>query len=386
MRFSQRVLATMLVTAGTLVSGLSWSDSVLTAVDANSIEHSDVKLDSIKPSQWLDKMEESGRTVSYQGTLVYIQGPRMETVQIYHKKEGSLHRERLVHLTGEAREIIRHGDKVICLHPRKGLVKLDGSTPIGAFPRNFAEKFRSIDQPYNVKFIGNSRIAGRPVVTLEVSPKDSYRYGFQLALDQETGLLLQSLMVDQQQNVLERFSYTQIEIGGEVTDAQLSPRSNIANANWINLDFAQSDTVDTGAVAAIAESVSPDLTLSWQISWVPPGFTMSAMDKTSSLGRFLELDAQNKLVSASAGLSAKLPTGVLLASTPQAMMYTDGLATFSIFIADEVDMGDSQIRSGATVASTRVKRDVLGSFSVTVVGEIPSVTAEKIANSVNRLN
>ena len=67
-------------------------------------------------------------------------------------------------------------------------------------------------------------------------------------------------------------------------------------------------------------------------------------------------------------------------------MYSDGLSAFSVFVAPDVDMSKSlSVQSGATLAYSIVKRDAEGSYSITVVGEIPMVAVKGIAMSVNRV-
>jgi len=68
-------------------------------------------------------------------------------------------------------------------------------------------------------------------------------------------------------------------------------------------------------------------------------------------------------------------------------MYSDGLAAFSVFIEDMPVSGALNVvsRSGATVAVSEI---VTGGpddahHLVTVVGEIPTATAQRIAHSIH---
>ena len=70
------------------------------------------------------------------------------------------------------------------------------------------------------------------------------------------------------------------------------------------------------------------------------------------------------------------------------LMYTDGLTTFSVFIDPVIDTFtvEGQARRGATVAyMQQVERRNLP-YSVTVVGEIPPITARRVAESVKSLS
>jgi sigma-E factor negative regulatory protein RseB len=66
-------------------------------------------------------------------------------------------------------------------------------------------------------------------------------------------------------------------------------------------------------------------------------------------------------------------------------MYSDGLAAFSVFVEGMPDSGAASMvsRNGATVAVTHMIRDHQDEpHLVTLVGEIPTPTAQRIARSV----
>ena len=321
------------------------------------------------PYSLLAKMEKSSRTLTYQGTLVYRQGGlngHMETLKIFHTLKEGEQFERLVHLTGEPREIIRRGDKVICIHPKNGVVELSNTVPAGPFARNYQARLGSVNQPYTVQFSGYDRVAGREVTVLAVQPKDAYRYGFKLALDKQTGLLMQSLMVDASSKVLERFEYTEINIGGDITVEQLEPnfdrsrdRLSLIDVPSIAPRASRSQSKANEVIKLESQAVAEQ---NWKVNWLPTGFTIS------------EAHFEPK------------PESSVSGSMRNSKMYSDGLSAFSVFIAPDVDMSKSvSVQSGATLAHSVVKRDSMGSYSITVVGEIPMLAAKGIANSVTRI-
>ena len=315
------------------------------------------------PYALLAKMEENTKALTYRGTLVYSQGDRMETLKIFHTLKNGEQSERLVHLTGAPREIIRRGDKVICVHPKNGVVELNDAIPAGPFARNYQAQLRSVNEPYTVKFAGYSRVAGRDVTVLAVKPKDIYRYGFKLALDKQTGLLLQSLMVDADNKVLERFEYTEIKIGGVISAEQLAPNFDRSRDRLSLIDVAsvpsRSPSQPNEMLKLEPQAVAEQ---NWQVNWLPAGFAMSAAYFEQKHDDDVKGGMRNS------------------------KMYSDGLSAFSVFIAPDVDMSKSlSVQSGATLAYSIVKRDTEGLYSITVVGEIPMGAAKGIAKSVKRV-
>src|SRR3546814_20175375 len=70
-------------------------------------------------------MSDALSQTDYQGTLVYLDGNRMETLKVYRSAHDS--RERLVVLTGAHREIVRDGDTLICIGAGDPTVAYEGS-------------------------------------------------------------------------------------------------------------------------------------------------------------------------------------------------------------------------------------------------------------------
>lgn len=68
---------------------------------------------------WLMKMNVAVQNKSYDGIFVYRHGDQLEAMRIVHRSTNGIHRERLVSLNGEAREIIRTDRDVICYLPTK---------------------------------------------------------------------------------------------------------------------------------------------------------------------------------------------------------------------------------------------------------------------------
>ncbi len=331
------------------------AETVIDNVDINTAESDAYAL--------LAVMEESTKSLTYQGTLVYTQGSRMETLKIFHTLKDGVQSERLVHLSGTPREIIRRGDKVICVHPKNGVVELKNTVPAGPFARDYQARLGSVNEPYTVKLSGYTRVAGREVTVLAVQPKDAYRYGFKLALDKQTGLLLQSLMVDANNKVLERFEYTEIKIGGDITTEQLAPHVDHSRdrLSLIDMKAMQSHSVSAAndRVKLEPQAVQEQ---NWRVSWLPVGFTLSTA--------YFE----------------QKPAGEAKRSRQNSKMYSDGLSAFSVFITPDVDMSKAlSVQSGATLAYSLVKRDAEGLYSITVVGEIPPEAAKGIASSVSRI-
>ena len=299
------------------------------------------------PTEWLELMNRSFVETSYDGTFSYFSGDDLSTLRIVHTITNGVQRERLVHLNGAPREIVRVGDAVECImQPGDEILALESSIPSGPFARAFTRAFEDLSKHYNLSLHGTDRVANRSAIRLAVTPRDVQRYGFRLWLDADTGLLLRSELVDMQGTKLEIFQFATLEVGGPITDEDLAPQSG---TNSVKSHMS----LEPSAPDAKRRAVN------WHAEWLPDGFTMASSDirRTPSTSK---------------------PVATL--------MYSDGLAAFSVFIEDMPEAGFSNLvsRVGATVAVSEIVTNgpENARHLVTVVGEIPTPTAQRIAQSI----
>jgi len=303
--------------------------------------------DADTPREWLDDMNRAFGQLSYDGVFSYFSGRDLASLRVVHMVVDGTQRERLVHLNGAPREIIRRGDEVACIvMPGDALLELEESIPSGPFARAFVRRYDRISENYGLSFFGEDRVADRTAVRVAVTPRDDDRYGYRLWLDKETRLLLRSELIDGSGRRLEIFQFNHIDFGDAVDPAMLEPEGEHGSVvTHLTLATKQPEPVSREDIG-------------WEVGWLPDGFSMAAADIRRAPSSLKSIDT---------------------------MMYSDGLAAFSVFVEDMPDTGAASMmsRNGATVAVTRKitdKRDE--PYLVTLVGEIPAATATRIAGSV----
>lgn len=281
---------------------------------------------------WLNRLSQAEQQQSFQGTFVYERNGSFSTHNIWHRVQDGKVRERLLQLDGSAQEVMRIDGKTQCVSGT--LIAGLGNTPDGAARALDPQKLKNW---YDLAVIGKSRVAGRQAVIVALTPKDQHRYGFELHLDKETGLPLKSLLLSDKGQLLERFQFTRLNID-EPTDADLQA---------------------SGECKAVAQDPGKAATVktAWHSDWLPPGFEL-----TSSTAR---KDPDTKIQVSS-------------------LMYDDGLARFSVFLEplNGATATDTRTQLGPTAAVSRRLTTPQGEMMVTVVGEIPIGTAERIALSM----
>jgi sigma-E factor negative regulatory protein RseB len=84
--------------------------------------------------QWLDEMSSALQTLDYDGTFVYLHDGKLDAMRIIHQVSDGGQRERLVSLTGSAREVLRDDKAVTCIKPDNKSVMIGKSRPRPPFP------------------------------------------------------------------------------------------------------------------------------------------------------------------------------------------------------------------------------------------------------------
>lgn len=304
------------------------------------------------PRRWLEDMERAFVEQPYDGVFTFFSGHDLATLRVVHMKIDGEPRERLFHMNGRPREILRRGTEITYRTAAgdslaNAVETLSGGPLTAAFVRDFA----AISRHYELRLDGADRIAGRPARRLVVLPRDADRHGYRLWLDEPSRLLLRSEMVDDRGQRLEIFQFTQVVIGPDVDPGALQPAA---------LEEQVSEVMLGGR--SMPSLPGPDA--AWMPTWLPPGFT-----RVSSVVHAIE----------------HAP------ASSTRMLFSDGLADFSLFVEPEA-RGETarkpaliESRSGATVTISRVRAsDDRGESPVrfTLVGEIPLVTARRILESL----
>lgn len=289
--------------------------------------------------QILERMAASLSQLSYQGTFVYVRGEDVETMRITHVSNDDGTRERMYAVSGPQREIIRDADGVRCALGSEGSVAPDPLISRSLFPELPVEELAEAGNRYWFKIGGFTRIAGHKGRRLTILPRDEYRYGYDLWLEEDSGLLLRWVLYDADRRTLAKLMFTDLTIGEGVDASELE--SATPSDEFVQLPpppDTKKPTIRPG------RRLNPE--------GMPPGFRLAAR----SVGE----------VGVEPGL--------------QHLVYSDGLASVSVYIEERQDAGgvkDGLSRLGTTNAFSRTA----GSRQVTAIGEVPPITVKTITNA-----
>ncbi len=286
---------------------------------------------------WLRKIHQATEKLSYTGIFVYQQAGRTETSRISRLADADGGVEKLEVLDGPPREILRTRDEIRCYLPERQIVKVDRRRNQRDFPALLPEQVNALAEHYSITKHDVQRIAGYDCQVLVLAPRDNLRYGYQLWADLRTGMLLKARAFDANGQTVEQFTFTQLEIGS-VPRERLRPLRAARNWRVEQAGVAPADLARSG----------------WKVSPHLPGF--------------------RKIVEIRRMLSDTQPVGQVV--------YSDGLAAVSVFIEPIAGRTETARLGLASMGAVNVYTREVADHLVTVVGETPAASVQRIGDTV----
>ena len=287
---------------------------------------------AVDARQWLDKMSRSSQRISYEGTFVYRRGEQITGMRITHIADERGARERLISLDGAPREVVREAKSV----PQM-LAVLEQHSPLSA-PTTAAlpqEANAELDKFYTFTLGGEDRTAGRITRRVNITPRDQYRYGYRVWLDETTGLLLKSELINEEGNVVEQMMFTAFRV--------------IDKAPPVLREHPRPAEAVTPAAGVI---VSADR---WRVGTVPPGFNLTQYVRHNVPGTVRIFDQ---------------------------IVFGDGLASVSVFIEKPADANKRLLTGVSHMGPVSAFGTRVGDYHVTAVGEVPAATVQAMGNTL----
>lgn len=290
--------------------------------------------------QWLDAMSGALQSLDYSGTFVYLHDGKLEAMRVTHRRDGTVEKERLTSLTGSPREVIRDNQSVTCIMPDSKSVMVGASRPRQPFPM-VPRNLDSIEKYYRFESVGDDRIAGIMSRVVTITPQDAYRYGYRLWIAKDSKMLLKSDLTGAQGNPIEQMMFTQMNVGTGVTGSDRPVTPDEAAQAWHHQDLRDTAAKEPGEPR-------------WVVRRLPDGFRLTDYQR-------------NRM-------------GVGDASTEH-LVYSDGLATVSVYV-ETASADDNRLTGLSSMGAMNAYGAVINGHQVVAVGEVPAVTVEMMARSV----
>jgi sigma-E factor negative regulatory protein RseB len=243
-----------------------------------------------------------------------------------------MERERVLSLSGDAREVVRAGGNVVCrvAGAQSRLVSIGAERSlVPLLPRLSSD---DLGPGYRLVAHAPERVAGYDTQVIEVQASDEFRYGYKLWIEKDSGLLLRAALIAGREQPLEQMMFINVEIGAPPRDE----------------DLTLSGSASPQADAAEAEVVL-DTPSRWTFDDLPPGF---------------RIDSRYALPGAATG--------------GEHLLLTDGVANVSVYVEPRAPNGVSGVSVGMRGALSVYSRDA-ETQRVVVLGTVPAATVQRIA-------
>ncbi len=294
----------------------------------------------VTPEQWLEKMGNALSTLNFEASFVVLR-PGLDS-EPYLWRHGVMDDgtqvEQLNLLNGPGREAVRVGSKVSYFEPNVQPYTLASDTINGPLPDEFLANPMGMIDAYELVLVGKSRVSGRAAQQIRVVSKDRSRFGFNLWLDQDSGLILKLDMLDLKGQLLEQIQVTELDI----TD---KPNPFFDRLMAASLP----EKIDIAPV--------PDRPKRWAVGYLPEGMKEVKRD------------------------IHRLP---ITGNVVEYMLFSDGLVDVSVYLQNSDEVASDQDILVRHEANTLLIRKV-DNLQVTVVGKVPPQTAVEIAASLHIL-
>jgi len=296
--------------------------------------------EEINLQQLLNKANQTLETGNYEGTFVFMHNGNVEAMSIVHGYSENGVREKLISLTGDAREVIRDHDVLTCIWPRDKLVVIESASVKHGLPSSVPTDLNELAFHYKLTEVEKARVAGYDCTVVRFEPLDKHRYGHELCVETQQGMILETKTFNTRGEAIENMMFTSFKMRDTAPEKLFQPSEHLNDYTW-----------KTASVELDGE-LQPDQ--AWKIDSLPPGFSLKSVSR--------------RLMSAS--------------NNPvQHMVLTDGLASVSVFISkvdDPQHIYKGALKKGVINAYARD----LNQHQITVVGEVPKDTVKMIGISI----
>ncbi|EKO3923528.1 sigma-E factor regulatory protein RseB [Vibrio metschnikovii] len=282
----------------------------------------------------LHQMNDASQHLNYELSYILLKKNSIEPLLYRHARQDDQQFAHLIYLSGPVREVIRRGNEVSYIEPGVEPFTIESGTMVAPTIPMLNSDVAKLGQYYDFVKMGRAREAGAACQVLRIVPKDGLRYSYVLWIDEHSSLPLRADLVDRDGEVLEQYRTISYSINDQLATL-------MSGLNKVQLPEVLS--LPKGNIQQTF----------WQVGWKPDGF------QPLELNRY-RMAMTERLV--------------------ESQMFSDGLFNFSVYVSvrDDHSLKGQLVRQGRRTLHSVIN----GDNEISVVGDIPPATAQRIAQSI----
>ncbi|HLY51696.1 MAG TPA: MucB/RseB C-terminal domain-containing protein [Steroidobacteraceae bacterium] len=291
-------------------------------------------------THWLERMNRSLTSRNYDGTFSHWQGGTVQMLRIIHRLQDGKVAERLVSLDGSGREFVRAGETLTCYLPDRRTVLVE-RRPAQQSLVSFPAVTGQTASYYDIREVARMRLNRRDTHLITIAPRDQYRYGYRLWIDDATAMPLKTQLCDADGRVIEQIVFASLTMPAHIADGAFKPEVATEGFQWLR----------NTAVAPLPPQLPP----AWSALKLPPGFRMMVRGAQTLPGSSTPVDQ---------------------------LVFTDGLASVSVFVEMGAQGGAGISERSSCLGSSCAFSTWVDGRKVTAVGEVPQATVRFFATQL----
>ncbi|WP_217511713.1 sigma-E factor regulatory protein RseB [Vibrio metschnikovii] len=282
----------------------------------------------------LHQMNDASQHLNYELSYILLKKNSIEPLLYRHARQDDQQFAHLIYLSGPVREVIRRGNEVSYIEPGVDPFTIESGTMVAPTIPMLNSDVAKLGQYYDFVKMGRAREAGSACQVLRIVPKDGLRYSYVLWIDEHSSLPLRADLVDRDGEVLEQYRTISYSINDQLATL-------MSGLNKVQLPEVLS--LPKGNIQQTF----------WTVGWKPDGF------QPLELNRY-RMAMTERLV--------------------ESQMFSDGLFNFSVYVSvrDDHSLKGQLVRQGRRTLHSVIN----GDNEISVVGDIPPATAQRIAQSI----
>lgn len=281
-----------------------------------------------------ERVQQAVNQHNFDVSFVVIKGNQTDTYRWLHGRLPEIEIEHLVPLDTSGVDILRRDNQIYYLLTDRPAFVTSGHR-ISELPALLFEEQNNIRKLYDAVVGSSSMMSGRSAQLLRLTALQAGRYSYWLWVDTESGFPLRIDTISEQQNPLERWLVTHMQISPEI------PASLKA--------LAETDLPPAVPVTLSGQKAAQS---DYQLSWLPSGYQI--------IPEPMDIRQQQPAI-----------LGYWL--------LTDGLHQVSVFVQKSNRMAPQAYRDGATTIYVQSDEQL----EITVIGPVSIDTARQLAMAVH---
>lgn len=167
---------------------------------------------ALNADEWIKGMAKANETINFSGTYVVIEDDQTQTIKVAQRYNSAQNKyQQLIQYLNGSDDLLYSDSQLALMKEANGTIRAvpNIKSSIVSLINELPQRLDIIQKNYDLELKEIDRVANRPAQHLIIKPKDQYRYGYHLWLDEETGLVLRAAQIKQKQ-ILAQFIFTEI--------------------------------------------------------------------------------------------------------------------------------------------------------------------------------